>query len=356
MNDVLQRCLDDLEERIDESTEQRLLREWLDFTEGRFTGPVFVPRRERSVAPSVEWPPVSVNEALDDFDAMLLQQYRVCSECLADGNGAPLSVRANYGTSTIPLLFGVEPFVMPPETDTLPTSVPLNDTEAIRRIVDAGMPQLTAGYGERVFETGERLKQIAEAYPKVGRHAHIYHPDLQGPLDICEVIWGSDIFLAFYDVPDLVKALLELVTETYIAFMKRWAGIVPFSEGANVHWDIVHGGNIMLRNDSAMNISPDLFDEFSKPYDQRLLDEFGGGAVHFCGRGDHFIESMSEMSGLYAVNPSQPHCNNMETIFANTVEKGIAILDLRRGAVEAARASGRDLRGRVHCGDLSLTV
>ncbi|MHC4714173.1 MAG: hypothetical protein ACYTAN_13045 [Planctomycetota bacterium] len=356
MNDVLQRCLEDLEERIDESTEQGLLREWLDFTEGRFAGAVFSPRRERSIPPSVEWPEVSVNEALDDFDAMLLQQYRVCSECLTEGNGAPLSVRANYGTSTIPLLFGVVPFVMPPETDTLPTSVPLNDTEAIRRIVDAGMPDLGGGYGERVFETGERFKQIADAYPKVGRHVHIYHPDLQGPLDICEVIWGSDIFLAFYDTPGLVKALLDLVTETYIAFMKRWVEIVPFRKGPNVHWDIVHGGNIMLRNDSAMNISPGLFEEFSRPYDQRLLDEFGGGAVHFCGRGDHFIGSMSEMKGLHAVNPSQPDYNDMETIFANTVNKGIAILDLKVEAAEAALAASRDLKGRVHCGDLTLQV
>ena len=262
-----------------------------------------------------------------------------------------MAVRANYGTSILPLLFGVEPFVMPEETDTLPTSWPLRDSDAVTRLVEAGLPSLTGGYGERVFEMGRRFRDLAREYPKIGRHVHIYHPDLQGPLDVSEVIWGSEIFYAFYDASDLVKALLELVTDTYIAFMREWEKIVPFADGANAHWDLVHGGSIMLRNDSSMNISQGFFEEFSRPYDQRILGEFGGGAVHFCGRGDHYIESLSEMDGLYAVNLSQPQLNDMETVFRHTVDKGLNLLELTPGATAAAVESGRDLHALVHCDD-----
>lgn len=349
VNEALQRCLEDLERRIDEGAERALLEQWTVFSEGRFSGDVFSPKRPAPSPPSTEWPVVRVNQALNDFDAMLLQQYAICSRRLAEGSGSPLSVRANYGTSILPLLFGVEPFVMPDETDTLPTSVPLHDADAVRCLVDAGVPNLSRGYGERVFETGRRFGEIARDHPKIGRHLHVYHPDLQGPLDVVEVIWGSEIFLAFHDTPDLVKALLELVTETYVAFMREWEKIVPFSERVNVHWDLAHRGSIALRNDSAMNVSPAIFDEFSRPYDQRLLDEFGGGMVHFCGRGDHFIAGMSEMTGLYAVNLSQPELNDMETVFTNTVDKGINVLDLSAEAVQSALASGRDLKARVHC-------
>lgn len=111
----------------------------------------------------------------------------------------------------------------------------------------------------------------------------------------------------------------------------------------------VWGAEIFLRDDSAINFSPEMFDEFIRPYDEALLDKFGGGAVHFCGRGDHFIESMSKMPGLYAINLTQPYLNDMETIFRNTVDKGVRTLGLARDAADAAVSSGRELRGMVHC-------
>ena len=64
MNDLLRRCLDDLEERIDPEQEERLLREWVDFAEGRFTGPLFTPRRDRPSPPGIAWPDVTVNATL----------------------------------------------------------------------------------------------------------------------------------------------------------------------------------------------------------------------------------------------------------------------------------------------------
>ena len=85
------------------------------------------------------------------------------------------------------------------------------------------------------------------------------------------------------------------------------------------------------------------------PYDQRLLDEFGGGAIHFCGKGDQFINPLSTLQGLHAVNVSQPELNNMEKVFQHTVDKGINLIGLKYEAAEKAVVEGRDLRGRVHC-------
>jgi uroporphyrinogen-III decarboxylase len=115
-----------------------------------------------------------------------------------------------------------------------------------------------------------------------------------------------------------------------------------------VHWSLLHKGNIMLRDDSAMNLSPKMFAEFVEPYDQRLLNEFGGGALHFCGKGDHYIARIPEMRGVYAVQMSQPEYNDMEKIFTHTVDKGIPLLRLPRKAAQAALQQGRDLHGLVH--------
>lgn len=348
MNRVLEECLADLEARIDPQEEERLLQEWIAFSEGRFRGQIFSPKRSKPSPPAVQWPKVSINEGLRDYDLMALQQYGMCSNELAAGSGAILNVRCNYGTSIVPLLFGVKLFIMDDELDTLPAAEPYNDLAAIERLVERGVPKIEGGLVEKVFEMAEHYKAIGRRYPKIGRYVQIYHPDLQGPLDICEIVWGSTIFYALYDRPELVKALLEIVTQTYIAFMHAWMEVVPPRKEGNAHWGLFHKGNVMLRDDSAMNLSPDMFEEFVRPYDQRILDEFGGGAVHFCGKGDHYIAKMSRYRGLYAINLSQPEYNNMETIFAHTVDKGIAIIGLRRDAAEAAVAAGRDLHGRVH--------
>jgi hypothetical protein len=349
VTDALARCLDDLEARVDPEDEDRLLSEWVAFSEGHFAGEVFTPRRRRPRPPSFEWPTVRTNATLEDPEAMLLHQYARSSGFLATGVGAPLGVRANYGTSILPLLFGVEPFVMPDEFDTLPTSRPLHEADAIRRIVGSGPPDLGLGYGARVLEMGERFLEVGRRYPGIGRHVHVFHPDLQGPLDVCEVVWGSSIFYALYDEPTLVEDLLELVTDTYSRFLRAWTAIVPFRQGGNVHWNLYHTGNIMLRADSAMNLAPEQYDQFSRPYDQRLLDEFGGGAIHYCGRGDHFIGSLSTLRGLHAVQVSQPELNDMEVVLASTVDRGLKLLGLPRPAADEALARGRDLRGCVHC-------
>jgi uroporphyrinogen-III decarboxylase len=163
------------------------------------------------------------------------------------------------------------------------------------------------------------------------------------------LLWGSGLFVALIETPDLVTQLLELVTETYVQFMRAWTRLVPFEGDYAVHWSLLHKGHIMLRDDSAMNLSPGMFAEFIAPYNQRLLDTFGGGAEHFCGRGEHFISRMCGLRDMHAVAMSQPDWNDMETIYRQTVDRGIKLIGLARTAADQALARGRDLHGQVHC-------
>jgi hypothetical protein len=131
--------------------------------------------------------------------------------------------------------------------------------------------------------------------------------------------------------------------------MEAWTAIVPFRKEGNAHWGLYHRGNIMLRDDSAMNLSLNMVNEYVRPYDQRLLDTFGGGAIHYCGRGDHYAPALAEMRGLYAVNMSQPEYNDLEAIWRHIVGNGIKLIGLRREAGEAALARGLLPEGNVHC-------
>lgn len=318
--------LEDIERRIDPETEEDLEKQWLDFTYGRFEGEIFCPNRKKLSVPSVEPPFININDAIKDYDLMLRGQLAGVSGAL-NGTHNTLCIRANYGTGIMTSLFGAEIFIMPYENNTLPTTRPFNDTERIRRTVGQGLPDVMNGFGKNVFEFGEFCAEIFEKYPKIKKYVNVYHPDTQGPLDICELLWGCDMFYALYDEPDLAHAMLSLITDAYIAVMDKWYDIFPKNTVLNHHWGgLCHRGALVLRSDSAMNISPEIYKEYSAPYDQKLLNYYGGGVVHFCGRGDHYIEILSELNGLYGINMSQPECNDMEKIYRNTVDKGIKIL------------------------------
>jgi len=348
----LKDTLEALEEAIIPEVEDDLLRQWLDFTFDRFSQPLFSPRRKQT-AQIVSIPPVTINDTLgedkESFGNMALSQLGGCLQQLVQGTGTLLSVRCNYGVGIMPSLFGCAIHTMKPEQNCLPTSRPLEGEDAIRRIVGQGIPDLQGGLGGRVFAMGVLYREIMQKYPKIGRYLWLYHPDMQGPMDITELIWGSDLFIGLLDEPELAHALLRLVTDTYVAFYEKWNTIMPYNGSHSCQWGMLHRGSLMLRNDSAMNLSPALCKEFIEPYDQELLQKLGGGALHFCGRGDHYIKSYCQMHQLYAINMSQPVYNNMETIYSSTVDRGIKIIGLDRAAAEKAIAEGRDLHSCVSC-------
>lgn len=318
--------LEDLERRIDPEVEEDYKAQWRDFLYGRFDGEIFTPKRKKLSSPSIPLPSVHINDAVEDYDLMLQMQLVGASAALGTEQISPC-IRANYGTGIMSSLFGAEFFMMPRDTATLPTTRPCNDAEWMRSMVERGMPDLRTALGRKVLEFGEICAKAFAKYPKVQRYVVMYHPDLQGPLDICELLWGTEIFYALYDEPELVHAALELITRTYTVFMRQWQEMFPPEPDMNPHWgSLYHRGTILLRSDSAMNYSPELYREFSLPYDKRLLDEFGGGAVHFCGRGDHYVPDLCALDNVYGINMSQPDYNDMEIIYRATVERGIPLL------------------------------
>jgi hypothetical protein len=213
---------------------------------------------------------------------------------------------------------------MPYEMNTNPNVRHLSG-DAIERLIDSSLPDFTNGFGAHVLSVGEKYMEIKQKYPKIDKYIRIDHPDCQGPFDLCELLYGSGIFVDLFDKPDLIHALLRKITDFYKAFLHKWFSIVPAIDDYHSHFGVLHKGSICIRDDSAMNISPDFYEEFIYPYDYEVLKYFNGGAVHFCGRGDHYIKKMSEMDCLYHVDMSQPEYNNINTIIENTIDKGITL-------------------------------
>ncbi|MBN1807691.1 MAG: hypothetical protein JW909_01390 [Planctomycetes bacterium] len=339
----LNRWLDKLENSLDPDFERRKLSEWkrlLNFES--FSTGFRMNDSEGGDAPG-EWPSVLVNDAIRSMEQMLLQQLAPVYRASCARTRHVPCIRANYGTGILSSVFGAEMFWMDESLDTLPTTRPFQDPSAIDRMLDAGIPDLLTGLGASVFQTAEYFIEMLAPYPLLKEFVWIYHPDLQGPVDILELLWGSEMYIAFYSEPEKIKAALALITDTYAAFMREWMKIVPERDtGYFAHWHRLFKGHVMLRDDSIVNLSPAMYAEFVKPYDERLLKEFGSGAIHSCGHIDHCIDLMTRSDSLTAFNMSQPEMNDMNKIFAATVGKGILLdtpydpatmagLDLSRG-------------------------
>lgn len=340
--------LKDLENRIEPEVEEDLLDQWRRFSRGEQKEGVFAPARLREAAPPrIQWPDISINEALSSTELMVLHQFAGCSRQICSTEGRVLNVRSNYGVPILAVPFGCKLFMMSDQSNTLPNCHPIGPDEA-RAWIDRGVPDVEHPYLQQVYMAGDRFAEIAEHYPKIGKYVWIYHPDLQGPLDILELLWGSEIFLAFEDEPKVVHAMLQLITDFYLGVMGRWRQIVPVRDPElSAHWGLVQPGQVMIRLDSGMNLPPSYIDEFSHPYDQQLLQALGGGTIHACGRVDHWIGLLPQTKGAMAMNISQPELNDMEKVLRGTVDRGILLLDLRKDAVAALERAGRPLRGRV---------
>ena len=134
--------LEDVERRIDPDTEDDFRKQWEDFLYDRFEGDIFVPQRKTLYQSTVTPPKVNINDALVDYDLMLRSQIQTVSWALSRPN-VNTCVRSNYGTGIMTSILGAEIFTMPRENNTLPTTRSLNDTEAVRAIVEKGLPDIT---------------------------------------------------------------------------------------------------------------------------------------------------------------------------------------------------------------------
>ena len=45
-----------------------------------------------------------------------------------------------------------------------------------------------------------------------------------------------------------------------------------------------------------------MYEEFVKPYDEKVLKTFGGGSMHFCGRADQWVFEMAKSDNIGGYN------------------------------------------------------
>ena len=109
-----------------------------------------------------------------------------------------------------------------------------------------------------------------------------------GPLQVCaDLVETNTFYLGFYDNPEAMHHLLDLVTEVqlevYHAVVDAVGGLERLT---SLDWDPVwapepYKGHVS--DDICGILAPKMFREFSVPYNNRLFRPWGQGVLHNCG-------------------------------------------------------------------------
>ncbi len=144
-------------------------------------------------------------------------------------------------------------------------------------------------------------------YFKTNCDLQIGFTDCQGPLTTSVNVIGYDKFFYWmYDYPKKIHALMEMVTDALIAWVKLQKELsgMPMETGSyplGVRLPEGFGGAWMSDDDCVL-LPANLYKEFVVPYNSKFLKAFGGGCIHYCGTATQHIENFLATDGLTAIN------------------------------------------------------
>jgi len=240
---------------------------------------------------------------------------------------SPLAVRNDHGTIQIASVLGGR---WAQHEENYPWIERFPSREPLERIAASQGVDLAAGVVPQSVETlrfyGDKLAEYSVCREAI----QVSLPDLQGPLDTAELLWGSEIYYAFYDGQDLLARLLTKIVDTMLVVSEHFRGHTAdrLDPTANTQHGYMIPGRLLIRDDSAIMLSPEMYAEFVQPHDARLLQGVGKGAVHFCGNGQHLIDDLLEVPGLLGVDLGQPELMDVQTIYSTCRERGVVLTNI----------------------------
>ena len=227
-------------------------------------------------APPPDWPLFAQTETFENPEKMLWNQLREARIGVGVRDDRMMTVRANYGPAILPSLFGTTVHV----DDATTWIEPCHSSRAIREIVDRGVPDLTGGFGAKVLETAAFFRDTLRDQG-LDPYVHLFQANNQGLFDVAYLLWGQEIYLAMRDEPELVHALLDLITRTTIDFVRRQKEVLGEPDGEMYHWWYRVPAGVRVVDDVTFNLSPKMYAEFCRPYNEQLFAAFSGGYIHY---------------------------------------------------------------------------
>jgi len=202
-----------------------------------------------------------------------------------------------FGTGVTASAFGCQ-IVFPPKQDPAvnPRHYPVRTAADVRKLEipdpekDGLMPKVLDFMG----------------YMKTHSFLPIGITDFQGPLTTANQLMGYDkLIYLMQDDPVATHELMDKITETLIRWVKKQKEVIGEPLNECISDQQIYTGRqagIWFSDDDAVLMSAKTYKEFVVPYNSRILQEFGGGCLHYCGCATHQADNFLATEGLLAIN------------------------------------------------------
>jgi len=255
------------------------------------------------------WLPVyNTKEIHFDSEKMFIYGLREVLHAVNGNYGAVPSMRANMGCGIIPSLFGKQQRLF---DDKMPWLVDYVKKEDIK-------PAYNFSRGDsREFDASIRhIEYMTEKLRENNlQNIFVFPLDLQGAVDTAHLIYGDTIFYDFYDDADFVHHLLSVSCEAIAYAMRECFKRIDRSSEFVTHYNYLvmpkNLGGLKISEDTTTLLSPALIDKFARPYLRRILEQFGGGYVHYCGKHDYLLDILLDEPLVRGINFGNPEKHDM---------------------------------------------
>lgn len=260
------------------------------------------------------------NELVHAFDTSIFLNSEVDDDL-------PFTIRANFGTVIIASLFGGK---VEQRGDNPPWVRHFETLEEFKTIFDRNPLDFSQGFCPHVISRYEFYRDVLNEFPNLQKCIKVVLPDLQGPLDTLELLRGSSVYEDFILDPELVEKGLHLMARAQVGFAKHLQQFLTDNmEGYTHQHAIPIKGNILIRNDSAIMISPEMYASQVAHHDEYVLREKGGGGIHSCGKIDFNIPEIFKLPSIRCFDFGQSHLNDLDLVYALAKKKKIPLMRIR---------------------------
>lgn len=237
----------------------------------------------------------------------------------------PCTIRPNFGTVVIASMFGAHVEQVGDNPPWIRHEV--DDGISFQSILDQDPLDFSKGWCPQVEQRYQFYESVLADYPELKPLIHIVLPDLQGPFDNLELIVGSDVFTELYVNPEFVSKALEAMATTQIGLAKHFKQYINDGPDTFSHQHATMiKGNILLRNDSVIMMSPEMYRDLVASHDERVMSELGCGAIHSCGKADNHTAAFLELPSIRCLDLGQPEMNDVDKLYLQLKQRQIPIV------------------------------
>ena len=241
------------------------------------------------------------------------------------GDDLAATIRPNWGTVLVASVLGGHA----EQADDNTPRIRRNDDRPItlEQIAEANPDVARAGWVQRVLDTYEAYRVLLSPYPELASALRVTLPDLQGPLDTVEQLLGAELFIDMMERPELCVRAFMRTAEIQLACAGLFALYVQDGPPGYIHQ---HGflvkGRVLIRCDSAVMISSQLYRDLVTPADELVLAGLGGGGVHSCGKIDHAAPAILGLPSIRCFDFGQSFMNDIDSLYAIASQRRIPFL------------------------------